>query len=47
MQYALKTGRQGFGIRPTDEVRHLADGYSEVRRNGVVIGVYLTDLLKG
>ena len=45
MNYALKGKRQGFEIRPTDDVKHCSDGYTEVRRNGQVVGVYKTALL--
>jgi hypothetical protein len=45
MKYALKGKRQGFEIKPTDETKHCPDGYTEVRRGGQVIGVYLTALL--
>lgn len=45
MNYALKGNRQGFDILPTDDVRHCPDGYTEVRRNGAVMGIYLTMLL--
>lgn len=45
MQYALKGKRQGFEIKRTDDVNHKPDGYTEVRRNGAVVGVYLTSLL--
>ena len=46
VRYALKGNRQGFDILPDDEVKHCPDGYSEVRRNGEVVGVYLTALLR-
>lgn len=46
MEYALKGKRQGFDILPTDDVRQCVDGYTEVRRNGQVVGVYKTALLK-
>jgi hypothetical protein len=46
MKYMLKGKRRGFDIRPTDTVKHCVDGYTEVRRNGVVVGVYATALLK-
>lgn len=43
--YQLAGNRQGWTIKPTDDVRDCPDGYSEVRRNGQVVGVYRTDLL--
>ncbi len=45
MEYILKGSRPGFEIKATDDVRDCADGYTEVRRNGQVVGVYLTALL--
>jgi hypothetical protein len=45
MKYALKGKRQGFEIKPTDETKHCPDGYTEVRRGGQVVGVYLAALL--
>ena len=47
LTYALKGDRQGFNILPTDNIEHCADGYTEVRRNNTVVGVYLTMLLDG
>lgn len=46
MGYILKGKRQGFEIKPSHKVTHCPDGYTEVRRDGVVVGVYLTALLK-
>lgn len=46
VEYALKGKRPGFEIKPTDDVKHCPDGYTEVRRGDVVIGVYLTSLIK-
>jgi hypothetical protein len=43
--YALKGDRQGFDIKVTDDVTDCPDGYTEVRRNGQVAGVYLTTTL--
>ena len=45
MQYVLKGKRQGFEIKPDDDIKHCPDGYTEVRRGDVVVGVYLTSLL--
>ena len=45
-KYLLKGQRQGFEIFDTDEVQHCPDGYTNVRRGGRVVGVYLTALLK-
>jgi len=45
MNYALSGNRQGFEIKPTDNVTHCPDGYTEVRRGGAVIAVYKTSLL--
>jgi hypothetical protein len=44
--YTLKGNRQGFEIRQTDEIKHCADGYTEVRRGGAVAAVYMTKLLR-
>lgn len=46
MKYALKGKRQGFEIRPSDDIKHCPDGYTEVHRDGRVAGVYLTALLE-
>ena len=46
-RYVLRGKRQGFEIRPDDDIRHCPDGYTEVRRGGSVVGVYLTALLAG
>ena len=44
--YALKGCRPGFEILVTDDVKDCDDGYTEVRRNGQVVGVYRTALLR-
>lgn len=46
-RYAMKGRRQGFEIKPSDHVTVEGDGYSTVRRDGRVVGVYLTALLTG
>lgn len=44
-QYAFRGTRQGFEIRSSDDIKHCDDGYTEVRRDGHVVGVYMTALL--
>ena len=46
-RYIFKGNRQGFEIRPTDDIKHCDDGYTEVRRDRQVVGVYMTALLNG
>lgn len=46
MNYSLKGKRPGFEIRPSDDIKHCPDGYTEVRRNGEVVGVYMTMMLR-
>ena len=44
--YALKGNRLGFNILSGDALTACADGYTEVRRGGNVVAVYLTALLQ-
>lgn len=46
MKYTLKGDRQGWEIRSTDDLRPKPDGYTEVWRNGLMVGLYRTALLE-